>query len=82
LVLKTFKEISLMHAFKAKQEWPIKFWYSRYYRKYSRGFLLSRKRGLFRGKYCEEVGIGKQRALSLDIWPIPTKGIVIGYSCV
>ena len=26
--------------------------------------------------------VGKQRALSLDIWPIPTIGNVIGYSCV
>ena len=26
--------------------------------------------------------IGKQQALSLDIWPIPTKGSVKGYSCV
>ena len=26
--------------------------------------------------------IGKQRALSLDIWPIPTIDRVVGYSCV
>jgi len=25
--------------------------------------------------------IGKQRAMSLDIWPIPTIDTVIGYSC-
>jgi len=25
---------------------------------------------------------GKQRAFSLDIWPVPTNGSVIGYSCV
>ena len=25
---------------------------------------------------------GKQRALSLDIWPVPTIGSVIGFSCV
>ena len=27
-------------------------------------------------------GTGKQRALSRDNWPIPTKGSKIGYSCV
>ena len=26
--------------------------------------------------------IGKQRTLSFDIWPVPTIGRVIGYSCV
>jgi len=26
--------------------------------------------------------IGKQQALSHDIWPVPTIGSVMGYSCV
>ena len=30
--------------------------------------------------YC--LGIGKQRASRLDIWPIPIVDSVIGYSCV
>jgi len=28
------------------------------------------------------VGRGKQLELSLDIWPVPTKDNVIGFSCV
>jgi len=28
------------------------------------------------------ITIGKQGALGLDIWPIPTLGSVIGYYCV
>jgi len=30
----------------------------------------------------ERLTKGKQRALSLDIWPVPTIGSVIGFSCV
>jgi len=30
----------------------------------------------------QQPSIGKQRALSLHIWPNPSIGSVIGYSCV